>query len=91
LGAVCDNFLSSNQEILTEAEWQALIAQWLSQGLSLECTNSQAVADYKDEIEKLCSKTPCSYELKQALKGLKKILKTGDKMRAIPVLTDGLR
>lgn len=76
-GAVCDNFLSSNQLILSEHQWQALQMDWMSQGMSVQCTNSQAVGDYKAEIEKLCSKTPCSYDLKKTLQGLNKMLDNG--------------
>lgn len=76
-GAVCDNFLTANQLILDEAEWLALQAQWQAAGQSTECTSSQTLGDIKIELEKLCSKTPCSYPVKQAIAGLRKILAMG--------------
>lgn len=87
LGAVCDNFLTKNQLILTEAQWQALQAQWIADGNAVECTTSGSLGDLKEEIEKLCSKTSCTYEEQLAVKELKKILKrmkkAADKSRAL--------
>lgn len=60
-GAVCDNFLTSDQKILNEADWGILQMQWESQGQALECTTSSAVANLKRELEQLCSKTACDY------------------------------
>lgn len=70
LGATCDNLLTDNQVILTEMEWVFLQQKWGT----IECTQSQTVGDIKAEIEKLCSKTPCDENTKQAILGLKKIL-----------------
>lgn len=78
LGAVCDNFLTSNQLILTEAEWVALQAQWQASGQATECTTSQTVGDIKAEIEKLCSVYPCDTPTQTLLiRGLKKIQRLG--------------
>jgi hypothetical protein len=68
LGAVCDNFLTSNQLILNEAQWIALQATWQSAGNATECTSSSTLGDIKGELEKLCSKTPCTYEQAQQVK-----------------------
>lgn len=77
-GAVCDNFLISNQLILTELEWQALQAKWIAAGQAVECTQSQTLGDIKGEIEKLCSMTACNYAVKtKILKGLTKIQNLG--------------
>lgn len=81
LGAVADNFLTSNQQILTEAQWQAKMLSWQNAGLSTQCVSSQTVGDLKDEIEQLCTRTPCTYETAQAVKvisaGLAKVQKLG--------------
>lgn len=63
LGAVCDNFLTANQRILDEQQWQLLQASWEAHGDSVECTTSSAVAALKAEIEKLCSVSTCTYEV----------------------------
>lgn len=78
LGAVCDNFLTSNQQILTPDEWNALQSKWVAAGEATECTESKTLGDIKAEIEELCSKTPCNYEVQQAItKGLEKIQSLG--------------
>jgi len=78
LGSVCDNFLTSNQKILTQEEWTALQNEWMSKGLSVECTNSEALGNIKREIESLCSKAQCDYQTKTAiLNGLSKIQNLG--------------
>jgi hypothetical protein len=61
---VCDNFLSSNQAILTDSEWLALQTQW---GATF-CEAQSSFADLKTEIEELCSKTACDYPTQQAIK-----------------------
>lgn len=77
LGAVCDNMLTSNQLILTSDEWNALQAKWQSNGQAVECSTSQTLGDFKSELEKLCSRTACTYEVKQAIQVLKKISRLG--------------
>jgi len=78
LGSICDHFLTAHQEILTEEQWVALQAQWLSQGQATECTTANALGDLKKEIEELCSKTRCSYEAVQIItSGLNKIQNLG--------------
>lgn len=69
-GAACDNFLTSNPQTLSEDTWQALQMSWETQGMIVECTTSQAVADFEAEIEKLCSEVSCSYSTQQRLKAL---------------------
>lgn len=78
LGAVCDNFLTSDQQIKTQEEWLALQAQWNASGLAVECMSSQAVGDLKREVEELCSQTQCDENTKQIIvSGLAKIEKLG--------------
>lgn len=73
-GAVCDDFLSSDQHTLTETQWQALQSTWNSQGQAVVCVQSQTIAQIKAEIEKACSSVNCSYQqVAQVLSGLKKI------------------
>lgn len=73
-GAVCDNFLTSNRQVLTEAEWLSLQATWNGQGSAVECTTSQALGNLKEEVEKLCSEYPCDSETKKKiLNGLEKM------------------
>lgn len=77
-GAVCDNFLTANQIILTEDQWIALQASWNAQGEAVECTRSNTLGDIKKEIERLCSLAPCSYPVKKKiLEGLNKIQALG--------------
>lgn len=89
LGAACDNFLTANQLILDEPGWEALQASWIAQGQAVECTTSTTVGDLKAELEKLCSKTRCNYETKQAVKtavrSLEKMLATGVASRALMI------
>lgn len=82
-GAVCDNFLISNQLILSEEEWQEMQLNWERSGWGVECTPSQTLGDIKAEIEKLCSKTECTYQMKQAISGLVKIINLSSK-KAVP-------
>lgn len=70
MGATCDNFLTKNQLILNEEDWQKLQALWNG----VECTSSKTLGDIKGELEKLCSLAPCSYDMKKAIEGLDKIL-----------------
>lgn len=85
LGATCDQFLTANQQILDEAQWQALQLAWIQSGQAIECTQSQTVADLKAEVEKLCSKTLCTYATAQAVRavvsGLDRILLAGQMSR----------
>lgn len=78
LGAVCDNFLSSNQLILDQAGWAALQAKWALAGNAVECTTSQTLGDIKSEIEKLCSVARCDYRIQQkVIQGLNKLQALG--------------
>jgi hypothetical protein len=74
VGAVCDNFLTSNPLALTEQEWISLQSSWMASGQATECTTSQTVGDIKGEIEKLCYVYPCDIPTQAKLvNGLKKI------------------
>lgn len=78
VGAVCDWFLSSNQQILTGPQWSTLQDKWQSSGLAVECTTSKTLGDLKKELEKLCSLAPCDYAVKQQIvNGLNKIQALG--------------
>lgn len=85
LGAVCDNFLTSNQLILDQAAWEAMQASWDG----VECTSSKTLGDIKTELEQLCSKTPCTYpqkqQLKLALKHIDKIMALSQRSRNLVV------
>jgi len=83
LGAVCDGFLTSNQEILNQAQWDARKALWIHDGNAVECTTSNSVGNLKAEIEELCSKTACDYAtLKSAIdNALDKIQDVGSTAR----------
>lgn len=74
LGAVCDNFLTSNHEILDKAAWEIRQTEWIAAGNSVECTTSKSVGDIKGEIEKLCSVARCDRQIKaKIMKALTKI------------------
>ena len=78
LGAVCDNFLTSNQLILSQDQWNALQNKWIASGQAVECTTSKTVGDIKAEIEELCSRVSCDDLTQTAiLNGLNKIKKLG--------------
>lgn len=83
MGAVCDNFLTSNQKLLVEQEWLDLQASWVAQGEVTECTSSQTLGDVKAELEKLCSATKCDYQTQQAVSGVKKLLELRDQARVL--------
>lgn len=81
LGAVCDNFLTSNQLILDEIQWTILKDSWQV----VECTSYASLADMKAEVEKLCSVTKCTYEMKKAIAGLNRILAMRVPNKSYPV------
>lgn len=83
LGATCDNFLSEHQLILSQDDWEKLQADWLEQGMSTECTSSDTLGDIKAELEKLCSRTRCSYQTIQAIHSLRKVISLGDTSKQI--------
>lgn len=70
-GAVCDWFLTSNPETLTEDQWTARQALWNVQGDAVSCTRSSSQGAVKKEIEDLCSNMPwyarCGYQAKKKL------------------------
>jgi hypothetical protein len=55
----CDNFLSSNPQTLTGQQWLSQVVASEASGIAPECTTSQALADMKAEVEKLCSEQKC--------------------------------
>lgn len=59
-GAVTVNFLTPGSEIIPKEIWD-------SEREGMFCMSSDSFADFKQEIEELCSKTPCSYPVVQAL------------------------
>lgn len=63
-GGHCDDFLTSNPQRLTQAEWVALQKTWVV----TQCTSDQAAVWLKGEIEKLCSMTTCTYQQAQQIK-----------------------
>jgi hypothetical protein len=80
IGASCDWFLHKDPQTLNEAQWQALILSWQSQGQALECTTSGALAQLKAEIEQLCSSAPCSDDTQQKVNATVEVL---DRMIAL--------
>jgi hypothetical protein len=66
-GAACDNFLTSNQLILTHVQWVATQASWIKAGSGVECVPTSAIANLKKEVEKLCSVAKCTYTQKAIL------------------------
>lgn len=87
IGAACDWFLHSDQQILTESQWEALQESWAAKGDALECTTSTSLGDIKAELEQLCSKTACTYEqvsqLKIAIQNIERILQLKTQSRAM--------
>ena len=57
-GAVTVNFLSTGSTIIDKAAWDSM-----REGMF--CMSSDAIGDIKGEVEKLCSRTSCTYEQKQ--------------------------
>lgn len=49
-------------ETLTDESGQIDKPTWDQMRIGMACTSSDSVAAIKDELEKLCSKAPCSYE-----------------------------
>lgn len=64
IGAHCADFLTSDTQDLTEAQWIALQKQWIV----TQCTSDTAALQIKAEIEQLCSLTACTYEQSAQLK-----------------------
>lgn len=69
-GAACDNFLISQPKTLDAAGLAAWIAGIQASGQIVELTTSSAVKNIKDEFEKLCTKTSCTYQQEQDIKAL---------------------
>ena len=90
LGATCDNFLTSNQQIYDEVEWESLLASWNAQGDAAECMPSSALGNLKAEIEQLCSVETCddqTVKAKQALlKGINQAIVSGQRSLSWPQL-----
>lgn len=66
-GAVCSYFLEQGGATLTQEQWESLEANWNSQGMAVECVNSQAISDFKREVEQLCTVAPCDYATKKKI------------------------
>jgi hypothetical protein len=60
-GAACDNLLTKKPIILDDMQWAYLQMKWASRHQAMECTTSDSLADFKTDIEQLCSKTSCEY------------------------------
>lgn len=72
-GAVCDNFLTSQQEIKDEQDWEELQGEWVS----TQCISSQTLGQLKVLVEEACSKIKCNEETKiQVVSGLQKMMNT---------------
>lgn len=76
-GAICDDFLQSDQKILTQEEWELKEADWNSQGQAVECTTSDAIGNIKAELEKLCSRYPCNESVKKSLESIERLQDLG--------------
>lgn len=74
-GCACDYMLTSHQEILSETDCQALKNSWMTGGQAVMITPSGTLGDIKGELEKLCSRTRCSYTLRKAIAGMNRIVK----------------
>jgi len=83
MGAVCDDFLTQNQLILTQIQWVALQLSW---GV-VECTPATTLGSIKAELEQLCSKTPCTYEQAQQLE---KAIASITKLMNLPLAAQSL-
>ena len=78
LGATCDDFLTSQPETLDRAGWFNRQASWNAAGYAVECMTSDTIGNIKAEIEKLCSRTPCDEDTKNAISdGLTRIQHLG--------------
>lgn len=85
MGAVCDNFLTKNQQLLDEIQWEQLKASWNQSGWAVECTTSDTVGNLKKEIELLCSNQKCDYSTQQAIVGvLNRVITTGKRALSSP-------
>ena len=80
----CDQMLTSNPELLTPQQWSDLQASWIAQKQAVECFSSNALADFKSEIEELCSQAKCSYEVqKKAIQAVSKIQALGHSSKRV--------
>lgn len=62
-----DNFLTSDPETLSPQGWIERMNALEAKGLVVECTTSDTVANFKKELEKLCTTGHCTYGQKKAL------------------------
>lgn len=73
LGAVCDDFLDSNQQILTPEKWAELQSKWVV----TECVAGKTIGDMKITVEDACSEVTCDEQTQLVINGLSKIQKLG--------------
>lgn len=67
IGASCDDFLTSNPELLSQDQWRQKQVGWLSQGGVTECTPSTTMINLKVFIEQTCSQVTCDEKTVNAL------------------------
>jgi hypothetical protein len=67
IGASCDDFLTSNPQLLNADQWQQKLSAWLADGSVIECTPSKTMIDIKVFIEDTCSQITCDEATKQVL------------------------
>lgn len=65
LGAHCAHYLSPATEDLNQLQWDA-------RRFGMACVDVSALADWKGEVEKLCSQYPCTYEQEQAVENMQR-------------------
>lgn len=90
-GAVCDDFLTAKPQTLSEPAWEAQELADENAGDAVECTTANSLGNLKQELELLCSNTPCSYQTQAAIKvvteALGKSATLRDRARALAGLT----
>jgi len=64
IGAVEVHFLTPGTTDLNKTQWDAIRP-------GMVCMPETSFGDFKAELEELCSKTTCTYEMEQALKTLR--------------------
>lgn len=60
-GASEVHFLSPGQETISKSQWDTL-------RFGMVCMSQPSFSDFKQEIEELCSRTSCGYDVQQAVK-----------------------
>jgi hypothetical protein len=79
VGAACDEFLESHQEILEWPAWKARLNEWGP----VVVTKTENIISLKAEVEKLCSRARCTRAERSAkavaLEGLERIIATSER------------